>query len=283
MLIAADEGGATARSVFAGLGIGALYKAFLSFGRIIPDAVSLRLPVIPKALFELETMPALLGVGCIPHYRISAIMVAGGLLSWLVVIPLIAYFGTGFDVPLFPETGLTITEMGAGAIWNRYVRYIGAGAVAFAGILTVVKSVPTMVDSLKAGLQGLSASRGGVQVSTERTQRDLPMTFVFGGVAAVVLLLAFLPSIIGVGTTLGMRLLSAVCIAVFSFMFVTVSSRIVGLIGVSSNPTSGMTIVTLLGTSLIFYMLGWTDNFGKATAVTIGTVVCVSASIAGDI
>ncbi len=284
VLIAADQGGATARAVFTGLGIGAAYKAFLSFLRVVPDAVAIRLPVIPKALVELETMPALLGVGYILNYRVSAIMVAGGLLSWLVIIPIIAYFGAGYQVPLFPETASTIAQMSAPALWSRYVRYIGAGAVAAAGILTVIKSIPTMYDSLRAGLAGLRGiSNADGPKGPARTDRDLPMGIVFGGVALVILVLTILPNVIGVHTSLIMRAVAAVCIAIFAFMFVTVSSRIVGLIGVSSNPTSGMTIVTLLGTSLIFSLLGWTDNLGKATAVTIGTVVCVAASIAGDI
>ncbi len=284
VLIAADQGGATARAVFTGLGIGAIYKAFLSFLRVIPDAVAIRLPVIPKAVVELETMPALLGVGYILNYRVSAIMVAGGLLSWLVLIPVIAWFGAGSQVPLFPETVQVISDMSASALWSRYVRYIGAGAVAAAGILTVIKSVPTMYDSLRVGLAGLRGGTGQERAAgTARTDRDLPMTVVFGGVALVIAVLTLLPNVIGVHTNLGMRAVAAVCIAVFAFMFVTVSSRIVGLIGVSSNPTSGMTIVTLLGVSLVFSLLGWTDDFGKATAVTIGTVVCVAASIAGDI
>ena len=285
VLIAAEEGGTTAKYVFSGLGIGALYKAFLSFLKIIPDSVALRIPVIPKAMIELETMPALLGVGYILNYRVSAIMVAGGFLSWLVIIPTIAYFGQGLTYPLFPETVKTISQMSAGEIWTRYVRYIGAGAVAFAGILTVIKSIPTMWDSLKVGMKEIAniKKHGIMGESRIRTGKNIPMAFVFLGVLTVLVFLVLVPHIIGVQTTFKLRLIASICIAIFAFMFVTVSSRIVGLIGVSSNPTSGMTIVTLLGTSLVFYLLGWTDNFGKAAAVTIGTVVCVAASIAGDI
>lgn len=285
VLIAAEEGGTTAKYVFSGLGIGALYKAFLSFVKVIPDSVALRMPIIPKAMIELETMPALLGVGYILNYRVSAIMVAGGFLSWLVIIPTIAYFGQGVTTPLFPETVKTISQMGAGEIWTRYVRYIGAGAVAFAGILTVIKSIPTMWDSLKIGIKEIMHIKEHGIMGRERirTEKNIPMAFVFVGVIVVILFLILVPHIIGVKTTFTLRLIASFCIAIFAFMFVTVSSRIVGLIGVSSNPTSGMTIVTLLGTSLIFYLLGWTDNFGKAAAVTIGTVVCVAASIAGDI
>ncbi len=285
VLIAAEEGGTTAKYVFSGLGIGALYKAFLSFMKIIPESVSLRIPIIPKAIIQLETMPALLGVGYILNYRVSAIMVAGGFLSWLVIIPLIAYFGQGLNYPLFPESVNTIANMSAGEIWTKYVRYIGAGAVAFAGILTVIKSIPTMWDSLKIGLKEISHIKeyGIMGKTKKRTDKSIPMVFVFLGVLAVIVFLILVPHVIGVKTTFTLRLIASFCIAFFAFMFVTVSSRIVGLIGVSSNPTSGMTIVTLLGTSLIFYFLGWTDNFGKAAAVTIGTVVCVAASIAGDI
>ena len=284
VLIAADEGGASARYVFTGLGIGALYKGFLSFIKIIPNTVALHMPVMPKAVIELETMPALLGVGYILNYRVASIMVAGGLLSWLVIIPLIAYFAGDFT-SIF--SNIPISKLPPEKIWSHYVRYIGAGAVAFAGILTVIKSLPTMFNSFKIGIDQIkqlrSANREDGANEIPRTEKELSIIYVFSGVALVTLILAFVPNIIGAHTFLLLRIVAAICIAIFAFMFVTVSSRIVGLIGVSSNPTSGMTIVTLLGTSLIFYMLGWTDNFGKAAAVTIGTVVCVAASIAGDI
>ncbi len=283
VLIAADAGGAKARNVFLGLGIGAFYKALTGFLHLWAENISLKLPVLRKAEIGLEASPALLGVGYILGYRISAIMVAGGLLSWVGIIPLIDLFGRGLTSPMFPEMELLIADMGPQELWTRYIRYIGAGAVACAGIITVLKSIPTMFSSLKIGLHELK-ERSSAQVATKiRTDRDLPITVVITGAGLVSLVIMLTPHVLGVSSTFVIRILGAICIALFAFMFVTVSSRIVGLVGVSSNPTSGMTIVTLLGTSLIFYALGWTDNMGKAAVLTIGTVVCVAASIAGDI
>ncbi|HRU50915.1 MAG TPA: oligopeptide transporter, OPT family [Planctomycetota bacterium] len=283
VLIASDEGGATAKFVFLGMGIGAIYKAFLSFIKIIPETVALKLNAIPKAVIQFETMPALLGVGYILNYRIASIMVAGGLLSWLVLIPTIAYFAGGMTSPIAPGTTL-ISEMSAQEIWKNYVRFIGAGAVAFAGILTVCKALPTMFSSLKIALKSIVDKNVAAELeSVQRTDRSLSMKTVFIGVFIVLAILATVPGIIGINTTWYTRLIAAICIGIFAFMFVTVSSRIVGLIGVSSNPTSGMAIVTMLGTSLLFVLIGWTDEFAKAAVITIGTVVCVGASIAGDI
>ena len=283
VLIAADAGGAKARNVFWGLGIGAFYKALTGFLHLWTENISMKLPVMRKAEVGLEASPALLGVGYILGYRVSAIMVAGGLLSWVGIIPLIDIFGSGLTSPMFPETESLIADMNPQELWTRYIRYIGAGAVACAGIITVVKSIPTMFSSLKIGLHELR-ERSSARVATKiRTDHDLPITVVLIGAAIVSLVIILTPHVLGVSSTFIIRIFGAICIALFAFMFVTVSSRIVGLVGVSSNPTSGMTIVTLLGTSLIFYALGWTDDMGKAAVLTIGTVVCVAASIAGDI
>lgn len=283
VLIAADEGGARAINVFKGLGIGAVYKAITGFFKFWPEHISLRLPVLPKAELGMDAGPALLGVGYILGYRVSAIMVAGGLLSWIGLIPLLEIFGHNLSAPLFPETTHLIADMSPDELWSRYIRYIGAGAVAFAGIVTVIKSLPTMVSSLRIGVIELRQKTSATMAQKIRTDQDLPMKIVLLGVSLVILAIVLTPNLLGVSTHFIVRLLGAVCVALFAFMFVTVSSRIVGLVGVSSNPTSGMTIVTLLGTSLIFYALGWTDDFGKAAVLTIGTIVCVAASIAGDI
>ena len=283
VLIAADAGGARAKNVFLGLGIGAACKALLAFGRLWATEIQLKIPLLKKGIVGLEPMPALLGVGYILGYRIGAIMVAGGLLSALGIIPVIAHFGEHLPAPLFPETVKTISEMSAGAIWSRYIRYIGAGAVAFAGIITVIRSLPTMYSSLVGGLKGLTAEGRAMAVDKSRTNRDLSMAVVIGGAVIVVLVAAFSPFVLGLGAPAPIRILGAVLVAGFAFMFVTVSSRIVGMVGVTSNPTSGMTIVTLLGTSLLFYLLGWTDDAAKVTILTMGTMVCVAASIAGDI
>jgi len=281
VLKAADAGGARAQQVFIGLGISALYKGAVDFFHLWPYNLSIKVPLLKKAILGLKATPALLGVGYILGFRISAIMVAGGLLSWLVLIPMIAQFGESLTTAFFPETVKLISEMGPFEIWNRYIRHIGAGAVAFAGIITVIKSSGVMFGSLKMGLQGLF-SRSKRLGAKDRTDRDLPMSVVFVGVILIIITIAVVPHIVGGVDGFGSRLVAAICIAVFAFMFVTVSSRIVGLVGVTSNPTSGMIIVTLLGTSLLFYVFGWTDKMGMATALLTGTVVGIAASIAGD-
>jgi putative OPT family oligopeptide transporter len=283
VLIAADEGGARARNVFIGLGIGLLYKTMVGFLKLWSDKIYLKIPVLKKALLGMEPTPALLGVGFILGPRIAAIMVAGGLLSWLGVIPLIAYFGENLNIPLFPEKVHTIAQMAPTEIWERYIRYVGAGAVAVAGIITVIKSFPTMYNSLRLSIRGYKIGTGEAQQRRKRTEIDLPITVLFSGILIVAVILILAPQVLGVNTTILIRLIATVCIVFFAFCFVTVSSRIVGMVGVTSNPTSGMTIVTLLGTSLLFYALGWTDALGQAAAITVGTVVCVGASIAGDI
>ena len=179
----------------------------------------------------------------------------------------------------FPETVKVISEMSSGEIWNRYVRYIGAGAVATGGIITLVRSIPTMLESFRLGLRQFQS---GAEGGGERTDLDLSFKVVMTVGGAVLLLLALVPGVLGYIDSLWVRGLSAILIGIFAFFFVTVSSRIVGLVGVTSNPTSGMTIATLLGTSSIFYLMGWTDQLGKATALMVGTAVCIAASIAGD-
>ncbi len=283
VLIAADAGGARARNVFIGIGVGALFKTMLEFVKLWSDEIHIKIPLLKKGIIGVEPFPALLGVGYILGYRIGGIMVAGGLLSSLCLIPVIAHFGELLSSPMFPETDLPISAMSANLIWKRYIRYIGAGAVACAGIITVVRSLPVMYHSLMGGLKGFTREGRAAELTRARTSRDLPMVVVLVGTVAVALVAALTPYVLGVGAPLLIRVVGAVMILIFAFMFVTVSSRIVGLVGVTSNPTSGMTIVTILGTSMVFYALGWTDLTGMVTVLTIGTVVCVAASIAGDI
>jgi len=182
--------------------------------------------------------------------------------------------------PMFPETEKLIRDMSASEIWNRYVRYIGAGAVATGGIITLIKSIPTMIESFKLGLSQIAKST--TVGTTDRTDNDLSYKIVLMIVGAVLLVLTFVPGILGYLDSVPVRAIASILIAVFAFFFVTVSSRIVGLVGVTSNPTSGMTIATLLATSSIFFLMGWTDLPGKATALMVGTAVCIAASIAGD-
>lgn len=283
VLVAADTGGTKAKNVFLGLGVGAVFKSLVGFFHLWSEKIYLKIPVLKKATLGMEPTPALLGVGFILGPRIAGIMVAGGMLSWLGIIPLIAYFGESLNLPLFPEKELAIVQMSAEQIWDKYIRVVGAGAVAVAGIITVFKSLPTMYNSLKTGIKEITVRRAGVRTKTQRTQTDLPITVLGLGVLIVITILVLAPQVLGIQTSLIIRFIASLCIVFFAFCFVTVSSRIVGMVGVTSNPTSGMAIVTLLGTSLLFYALGWTDILGQVTAITIGTVVAVGASIAGDI
>ncbi|MBN2365957.1 MAG: oligopeptide transporter, OPT family, partial [Calditrichaeota bacterium] len=283
VLIAADKGGSSAKYVFQGLGIGFIYKGILSIAHLWPEKVHLNIPGLKKGQISLEATPALMGVGYILGFRIAAIMVAGGLISWLGIIPTIAHFGELLKSPMFPESNLLISEMSARDIWTNYVRYIGAGAVAVAGIITVFKSLPTMINSLKIGLKELSPKAMAAVQSNIRTDRDLSFKIVAGVVLLFLITAISTPYVVGVDQMLITRIIGSLAIAAFAFIFVTVSSRIVGLVGVSSNPTSGMAIVTLLGTSAVFFALGWTDMLSKTAVLTIGTVVAVAASIAGDI
>jgi putative OPT family oligopeptide transporter len=279
------ESGGAGRWIFIGLAVGAAIKLLLGGAALIDSELIAHIPMLPKAELALEIAPALLAVGYILGYRQSAIMVSGSLISALVLTPLIALVGAGLTSPLFPEATLPIGEMSAGQIWARYVRYIGAGAVAAAGIVTVARALPTMYSSLAAVLQGMKRQGTGVDAAgpVERTDRDLPGWVVFAGPALVVLALALIPGILAGNMSFGPRVASALGVGIFGILFVVVSSRIVGLIGVSSNPTSGMTLVTLLGVAVLFVLFGWDDPTARAAILTVGTVVCVAASKAGDI
>jgi putative OPT family oligopeptide transporter len=283
--------------IFWGLGLGALLKFLLSGAVLFPSELSLHVPGIPKAEVGLEIAAALLGVGYILGYKQSAIMVTGSLLSSLVLIPLIALVGAGLTAPLFPEATRTIADMSAGQIWSRYVRYIGAGAVAAAGIVAVARALPTMYRSLVAVIGGLRSEGGAAaaagshgasgpyagSAALPRTDRDIPGWVVLGAPLLVVATLVSTPHLLAGQMSFVPRLVASIGVAIFGVLFVVVSSRIVGLIGVSSNPTSGMTLVTLLGVSLVFVLCGWTDPTARAAVLTVGTVVCVAASKAGDI
>jgi putative OPT family oligopeptide transporter len=285
VLKATTAHGGGGRWIFLGLLIGAAVKVALGAASLIPSDLQAHLPVIPKAELSLELAPALLGVGYILGYRQSAIMVAGSLISWVVLIPLIALVGEGLTTPLFPESTKTISQLTAPQIWGRYVRYIGAGAVAAAGIVTVFRSLPTMYRSLAAVIAGLRRSddRAAATESVPRTDRDVPGWVVLAVPALVVVTLFSVPGLLAGEMGPLPRLVASLGVAVFGVAFVVVSSRIVGLIGVSSNPTSGMALVTLLGVSVVFVACGWTDPSARAAILTVGTVVCIAASKAGDI
>lgn len=283
VLVASDVGGASARPVFAGLGMGVLVRALTGLFHVVPDAVRVRLPLLPKAEVATEVSAALFGVGYILGPWISAVMVGGALLSWVVLIPAIALWAGEMSSPLYPETVKTIAEMAPAEIWTRYVRYIGAGAVATGGLATLVRSIPTMRESFSIGARELRSRLGeqGAGSDAPRTGLDLDLTTVLRVAVLVVAVLAFTPWIFSTLPLVG-RIVAAVLVGVFAFFFVTVSSRIVGLVGVTSNPTSGMTIASLLGTSMVFFLAGWTDDVGKVSALLVGCVVAIAASIAGD-
>jgi putative OPT family oligopeptide transporter len=264
--------------VFLGIAVGMLFKLITDGLKFVRGTFSVGLG--GKASVAASVSPALIGVGYILGPRIATVMVAGGALSALVIIPAINLWGGGLNEPLYPETEKLIRDMTASEIWNRYVRYIGAGAVATGGIITLVRSIPTMIESFRLSMTQIGRDNRGPAV--ERTDHDLSFRTVMVWVVAVLLVLTFVPGILGYIDSIPVRGIASILIAVFAFFFVTVSSRIVGLVGVTSNPTSGMTIATLLGTSLVFFLMGWTDLSGKATALMVGTAVCIAASIAGD-
>jgi putative OPT family oligopeptide transporter len=282
---AAETGG---RWIFIGLFVGAIVKLAIGALVLIPSTLAMHLPVLPKAEVALEIAPALLAVGYILGYRQSSILVSGSLISAIVLTPLIALVGAGLPAPMFPEMKLPIAAMSAGQIWSRYVRYIGAGAVAAAGLVAVARALPTMWTSFAAVVRGLrrAPDLGGAPAPSPafaRTDRDVPAWVVLIVPIAVVITLIAVPNLFAGNMPFGPRLIAALGVAIFGVCFVVVSSRIVGLIGVSSNPTSAMTLVTLLGVSVVFVAFGWRDPSARAAILTVGTVVCIAASKAGDI
>ncbi|MGX5200867.1 OPT family oligopeptide transporter [Aliikangiella sp. IMCC44632] len=281
VLVANEVGGNKAKYIFWGMGVAALFKTLTSWIKIIPDHAALKIPFIKKASIGIDLSAALFGVGYILGPRIAAIMVGGGLLSAIIIIPGIAYWGESLTAPLFPETTNLIKDMSASQIWTRYVRYIGAGAVATAGIITLIRSVPVMLESFKMGAKEIG-NNTAAPVVAKRTSLDLPLKVVGFGILAIVAVLTLFPNAFGAVGGVSTRLIAALCVVIFSFFFVTVASRIVGLVGVTSNPTSGMTIAALLGTATIFLAMGWTDNTGKAATLIVGCVVAIAASISGD-
>jgi putative OPT family oligopeptide transporter len=271
--------------IFRGMAVGAAVKLLVSLLSLIPGELHAALPILPKAELALEIAPALLGVGYILGYRQSAVCVAGALISALTLTPLIAWLGAGLSAPLYPETERLVSQMDAVDIWERYVRYIGAGAVATAGILTVLRGLPTMAGAFLAVARGLRRAGGGSgdPARVERIDRDLPAAFVFGGVATVVLVAGVVPGIFAGDMAPLQRAVLAAGVGVFGMLFVTVAARIVGIVGVSSQPTSGIALVTLLGTASVFAAAGWVDPSARAGVLTVGTIVAIAASKAGDI
>jgi putative OPT family oligopeptide transporter len=278
VLIAGEKGGSMAKRVFAGLGIAFLYKSAMSIlglWKDTPGYIAPRGSAFPNASISSEITPEYLGVGYIIGPRISGVLVAGGVLSYLVLIPLISFIGDALPGILKPA-GKLISEMSPSDIRGGYVRYIGAGAVAAGGLITLLKTLPTIVSAFRDSFKSLKDLKAGVKLS--RTERDIPITYVIIGSLALVLIIAVLPQLPG---SFPGTLLMGLLVVIFGFFFVTVSSRIVGIIGSSNNPISGMTIATLMATCLIFVSLGWTGDVYQSLALVVGGIVCIAAANAG--
>ena len=275
VLIVGEQGGSSAKTVFAGFGLAFAYQCVMEGLKAWQQYPSKALGSFKAAVVTLEASPVLLGVGYIIGFRISCVMVGGGILAALVLTPAIALFGGNASAPIFPGTKL-ISEMSPKEIRDAYILYIGAGAVATGGIISLIQAMPLIYASLVGGLRDLSKSAGGI--GTGRTERDLPLWFV--GLGAVGLVAAIASTNL-MPTDLTGRIAGAVMIVVFGFLFVTVSSRLTGEIGSSSNPISGMTVATLLLTCLIFVLLGWVGPEYRLAALSIAGIVCIAASNGG--
>ena len=274
VLLAGEEGGANASTVFSGMGLAAIFKFVVDGLKLLPADVSAAFKSF-KGEIGMEVYPALLGVGYIVGPKIASYMFTGSLIGWMVIIPLICLFGP--DTWMYPAAeGTTIAQLyangGAAAIWSTYVKYIGAGAIATGGIISLIKSLPLIVTTFRDSMKSMKGSKN---TSTERTAQDLPMQFILLGVVAMVFIIWVVPAI-------PVTLLGAVIIVVFGFFFATVSSRMVGLVGSSNNPVSGMAIATLLIATFAIKSSGKTGIDGMTAAIAVGSVICIIAAIAGD-
>ena len=274
VLLAGEEGGANASSVFSGMGLAAIFKFVVDGLKLLPADVSAAFKSF-KGEIGMEVYPALLGVGYIVGPKIASYMFTGSLIGWMVIIPLICLFGP--DTWMYPAAeGTTIAQLyangGAAAIWSTYVKYIGAGAIATGGIISLIKSLPLIVTTFRDSMKSMKGSKN---TSTERTAQDLPMQFILLGVIAMVFIIWVVPAI-------PVTLLGAFIIVVFGFFFATVSSRMVGLVGSSNNPVSGMAIATLLIATFAIKSSGKTGIDGMTAAIAVGSVICIIAAIAGD-
>src|SRR5438034_10296016 len=271
-----DEAITGGRTIFSGFGIGFLYYGIQEIWKTWKE--------VPTKVFgkpyeagsiSIENNSALLGVGYIIGPRIASIMAAGGVLSYMVLIPAIKYFGAGWTVPLAPETAKLIRDMDVSQVQKAYILYIGAGAVAAGGIISLVRSLPLIWGGLKGGIADFCLTRASA-ASAPRMDQDRSMKFVLGGIILLLVVIMLAPQL-----NLRWNLLGALLIVAFGFLFVTVSSRLTAEIGSSSNPISGMTVATLLLTCLVFLIIGWTAPAYFVTALSIGGIVCIAASTGG--
>ena len=272
VLLAGEKGGANAGTVFAGMGFAALFKFIIDGLKLVSGEISFRVKGFAGEIGT-QIYPAVMSVGYICGARISSYMFAGGIVSWLVLIPMIVLFGS--ELTLYPGTapiGELFAEGGAGAIWSTYIRYIGAGALAAGGIISLVKSLPLIVKTFTGALKSM---KGAGATSTERTARDINLKIVIIAILVLTLLIWLIPAI-------PVSLLGAFIIVIFGFFFATVSSRMVGLVGSSNNPVSGMAIATLLIATLILKVTGADGVDGMCSAIAIGSIICIVSAIAGD-
>ncbi|MBI3931789.1 MAG: oligopeptide transporter, OPT family [Acidobacteria bacterium] len=286
VLIAGERGGSFASRVFYGLGLGSLYTLLQNENAfaVVRSQAAYNPSWLPGASLRATITSEYLGVGYIIGPRIAGVIFAGGVFSWLVMMPAIKFFGSLVPTPIYPGT-VPIAQMSSSDLWDSYIRYIGAGAVAAAGLITLVKTLPTIIAALKAGAADLRKENSAVVRLAGRTSQDLKTTVVLAGSAIVVAMMwAFLTFMPVPGAKAGLlaNLLASLLVVVFGFLFVTVSSRIVGLIGTSANPISGMAIATLMATCGLFLMAGWTAPAYAALALTIGGTVCIAAANAGN-
>lgn len=279
VLLAGEEGGSNASTVFAGMGLGAAFKFIVDGLKIVPSDITTPNIKGYAGQIGVEIYPALIGVGYICGPSISSYMFAGGIIAWLVLIPAVVFFGGSIDFATLGNTGLagqTIAEVyaanGASAIWSNVIKYVGAGAIATGGVISLLKSLPLIIKTFAGAMKSLKNTSGGTNV---RTDRDLKMPVVLGIILIVIILIWLVPSV-------PVSLLGAFLIAIFGFFFATVSSRMVGLIGSSNNPVSGMAIATLLISTFVLKATGNTGMAGMTGAIAIGSIICVIAAIAGD-
>ena len=274
VLLAGEEGGANASTVFSGMGLEAIFKFVVDGLKLLPADVAAAFKSF-KGEIGMEVYPALLGVGYIVGPKIASYMFVGSLMGWMVIIPMICLFGP--DTWMYPAAeGTTIAQLyangGAAAIWSTYVKYIGAGAIATGGIISLIKSLPLIVTTFRDSMKSMKGSKS---TSTARTAQDLPMQFILLGVFAMVFIIWIVPAI-------PVNPLGALLIVIFGFFFATVSSRMVGLVGSSNNPVSGMAIATLLIATFAIKSSGKTGIDGMTAAIAVGSVICIIAAIAGD-
>ena len=268
VLLAGESGGSKATTVFAGLGIAAIYKFIADGLKIFPSEVDFEFKGYKGSGVGMDVLPALAGVGYICGPKISSYMLAGGTIAWFVIMPLIAMFGG--DAVLYPASA-PVSELGTWGIWGSFIRYIGAGAVLAGGIISLIKSLPLIVRTFRDAMKGYNIKDGG----TLRTQKDIPMNI-------VILLIGILAIVMWLIPVIPVTLLGAIIIIIFGFFFATVSSRMVGLVGSSNNPVSGMAIATLLIATIILKATGNIGMPGMVAAITIGSIICIIAAISGD-